>query len=123
MSIRSYSENNPILKMKAKNSASPNIIHCLDSTLLSLIINRLHSLGIKDIFIIHDAIAVHPNYMDTLHRVFRECFIQLITQNNIMQMIYDQNAWNLKDKSKLPDVPKIGDLDVSKALHSPSILR
>ena len=122
MSIDSYSENNPILKRKAKNGASPNVIHCLDSTLLSMIINRLHKLGIYNIFIIHDAIAVHPNYMD-MHKVFRECFIELVTQNNILQNIYDQNAWNLKDKSKLPDVPKVGDLDVSKALLSPTILR
>ena len=88
-----------------------------------MIINRLHKLGIYNIFIIHDAIAVHPNYMDALHKVFRECFIELVTQNNISQTIYDQNAWNLKDKSKLQDVPKLGDLDVSFALLSPTILR
>ena len=123
MKVLSYSEKNKIALGKAQRAASPNVVHCLDSTLLTMIINLLYKRGVKDIFIIHDAIAVHPNFVGILRDTFRECFVQLMTEHNILQNIYDENAWNLKDKSKLPNVPKPGDLDVTLALNSPSIFR
>ena len=36
-------------------------------------------------------------------------------------MVHDQNSAMLKDPSKIPNIPKPGDLDVTLALNSPSI--
>ena len=127
---------------KQVNSIIPNIIHSFDGSHLINLINYFKSTEIS-LLPIHDCFGCHPNDMDELASEVRKQFVLLYSNNNFLEdfhkkfiddiisftTIYkDENLKTYieielknkrkdKDKTKkvyLPDVPKMGTLELKQ---------
>lgn len=126
-------------KLKQSNAIIPNIIHSLDATHLINLINNAQDQSFTPIITVHDCFGTHPNKMDELAFKVRKEFILLYSQNNflatyhnrLIQSIKDNNykvIFNEEEKSnyvinnyraiKIPNVPKLGELDLKKIIDS-----
>ena len=126
-------------KLKQSNAIIPNIIHSLDASHLMNVINTNFDQNFDPIVTVHDCFGTHPNNMEHLvYRVKKE-FIILYSQQNfletfqnrILQSIRDNNfeiIFNNEDNKsyvifneesiKIPNIPKLGDLDLKKIIES-----
>jgi len=85
----------------------PNIIHSLDASHLTLIINRWD----KYILPIHDCFGTHPNDMINLSEIVRNCFVSLYSSKDFLHKIDKKFRDNLIDY-KIPIILKDGEESV-----------
>lgn len=99
---------------KAKLGIAPNIIHSLDGSHLAMIVAVYEGYIIP----IHDSLATHACDVDTMHRIIREQFVKLYTENDIIEQVKEAAK---KQGAFIYDVitPKKGDLDITRVLTSP----
>ena len=71
----------------------PNIIHSLDATHLTMVINKWN----KYILPIHDCFGTHPNDMTYLAELVRETFVSLYSDKSFLKRIDDKFRANLND--------------------------
>lgn len=107
-------------KRKQRSSISPNFIHSLDGAALQSSVIKAHSEGITDLLLIHDSFGCLPVDMPRYVQIVRETFVDMYTQFDPLQAIYDTAFADLSDKSKakLPKPPERGDFDISLVLES-----
>jgi DNA-directed RNA polymerase len=125
--------------LKQSNAIIPNIIHSLDATHLINLINNSGDQGFDSIITVHDCFGTHPNNMEKLvYRVKKE-FILLYSQENFLQTFHNRLIQSIKDNNfniilneedqrdyvifneemiKIPNVPKLGELDLQKIIES-----
>lgn len=96
-------------KQTAQNGISPNFIHSLDSAHLCKVLNAFP----HEIIPIHDSFAVHPHNVDELHRVLREEFIKMYTQEDVLKRLTENNVF----VEEVP-APEKGDLDLNEVRTS-----
>ena len=102
---------------KAASGSSPNLVHSVDAAHMHMVVAEGARRGINHFAMIHDDFGVHARYIDEWHSIIREKFIELHSGKNILQDFKDQQE--ARTGVTLPDLPKIGDLelqDVSKSL-------
>lgn len=89
---------------------SPNYVHSMDASHMSLVINRLHNEGITSFGAIHDSYSVHADDVDRLLEVTKEVFVEMydldVFQDIKRQFISNDNGFDF-------EVPKGGSLDLS----------
>jgi|GEM_PF-5068292 len=98
---------------------APNYIHSLDSGHAAMVIDRFaENLG-KDsscgIAAVHDSFAANATNIDLLHKIVRETFCEIHADNQLAvfkEQIEEQVAVTL------PDLPKLGELDLQNVLKS-----
>lgn len=122
---------------KQTNAIIPNIIHSLDA---SHLINVINSTPYSEYIItVHDCFGTHPNDMEILATRVKKEFILLYTQDNFLQKFHDRIIQSIKDNNfeinlnqmehgyfvifndeyiKIPNVPKLGSLDLQKIVDS-----
>nr|QWO71396.1 RNA polymerase [Termitomyces sp. K1Ag] len=137
MVLREYSDETD--NQKQNNAIIPNIIHSLDATHLINLINKNEKEKLKHIITIHDCFGTHPNSMGELSYRVRIEFIALYLQENFLETFHQRLIQSIKDNNfeifkinpyselfvrfdygliKVPDIPKLGDLDLKKILSS-----
>jgi DNA-directed RNA polymerase len=137
MVLREYF--NEIDKQKQCNAIIPNIIHYLDATHLINLINSSGDNGFDSIITIHDCFGTHPNNMGELIYMVKREFILLYSQDNFLNTFHNRIIKNIKDNNfeiifkeeeninyiilndtliKIPNVPKLGKLDLKKIIES-----
>ena len=101
------------------NGQSPNYIHSMDASHLVLTIDACLDKGVENFAMIHDSFATHAGNTDTLRDTLREEFVKMYSENNLAKF-RDEIASQLSPKNakKLPELPKQGNLDITKVLNS-----
>jgi DNA-directed RNA polymerase len=81
-----YKKKNIMDLVKSKAAIAPNIIHSLDSSLLSFIVNDFDK---KDILTIHDCFMVLPNDMKDLYELLVKQYINVYCDHDFLNSFND----------------------------------
>ena len=130
---------NELDKIKQTNAIIPNIIHSLDATHLINLINKSQDMGFAPIITVHDCFGTHPNKMDELAFMVKKEFVLLYSQENFLKTYHDRLIQSIRDNNyiimfneeeksnyvinndraiKIPNFPKLGELDLQKIIES-----
>ena len=95
---------------KQNRAFAPNIIHAMDSTHKSLVVNELaRKYGIKNFSMIHDSFGTSFGNMDLLQKVTRSTFSEMYSGNkNFMKFLYknfDDQGVKMRNFLRNPDNP------------------
>lgn len=101
-------------RRKAASGIAPNFVHSLDSTHLMMVLNAFSG----DIVPIHDSLATHACDVDEMHKVIREQFFVLYTQNDPLKVVTEAAVQAGADTSDLT-VPEKGNLNLQRVIESP----
>lgn len=122
---------------KQINAIIPNIVHSLDAAHLMNVIISATEKGISPVITVHDCFGTHPNRMAALQYEVKE-FILLYTHHDFLKTFHSRLIQSIQDnnletveiggKSKfvllpnetveIPQLPKIGQLDLEDVKHS-----
>lgn len=130
-------------KIKQNQACIPNIIHSLDATHLIKIILQAIEDSFSPIITVHDCFGTHPNKMAELEFRVKKEFVLLYTQENFLETFHNRIIQSIIDNSQtilekdgkqyvtlldtktdsyyeepIPDLPKLGNLDLEKIIHS-----
>ena len=76
---------------KQNRAFAPNIIHAMDATHKSLVVNNMkRKYGITDFSMIHDSFGTNYGDMDLLLKETRLAFLELYQGKNFMRYLYDE---------------------------------
>lgn len=106
--VRDWNDGTRPLAMQ--NAISPNFVHALDASHLTMVVNAMKADGL-DIVTIHDSFGTHPADVDTMHRHIREQFVALYSRPNLL-------AEFLWDVGGVGEPPERGSLDLREVLDS-----
>lgn len=107
-----------INKEKAKSAIAPNVIHSMDASHLMMTVLAANEKGIEDFSLIHDSFGTHAANTTELFYTVREAFIDLYDNYCPYETIRTSTLKSITDKSKVPDLPTKGDLDINGVLNS-----
>lgn len=106
--VREYNEDTKPLPMQ--NAVSPNFVHALDASHLTLTALDMQKRGL-DIVGIHDSFGTQPCDVDSLHTAVRESFVSMYRADNVLSNF-------LWDVDGIGEVPMRGTLDLQEVLNS-----
>lgn len=107
-----------INKAKAKSAVSPNVIHSMDGSHLMLTVLKAKAQGITNFSLIHDSFGTHAADTNDFFYIIREAFVEMYQDYCPYQTIYNSTLSALDDKSKAPQTPKMGTLNVNSVYSS-----
>lgn len=137
MVLREWTET--LDKAKQVQAVIPNIIHSLDATHLINLLNSADENNFNPIISIHDCFGTHPNKLEELSFMVKREFVLLYTQSNFLENFHDRIIQAIKDNQYIihenkengdqfvkinrkthiiPQVPKLGSLDLQNILDS-----
>lgn len=108
-------------KHKQKTGIAPNFVHSQDGSHLRMTIR--HSFlkyGIESFAVIHDSFGTIPADAGSLFKAVRESMVETYDGKDILADFYEQFADQLHESQldKMPELPKMGKLDVKQILKS-----
>ncbi|QQO90848.1 RNA polymerase [Pseudomonas phage Misse] len=105
--VREFNDDTNSISMQ--NAISPNFVHALDASHLTLVALAMKALGLDGLFI-HDSFGTHPSDVDTMHRLIREKFVELY-QNDVL----GDFLWAVGAEG---EIPMRGRLELKQVLES-----
>ena len=75
---------------KQNRAFAPNVIHMMDATHKSLVVEALKKAGIKDFSMIHDSFGTHFGNMDLLLVETKKAFLEMYKGKNFMNFLADE---------------------------------
>lgn len=111
---KSYSKDISVPKMKS--GSSPNFVHTIDSTLLRMVALKMREEGIVMQDFIHDSFGCHANEVESMLRITKQCFIELMASDIIARLHEELSAQvplDEKSQDALQKIvpPKLTDFD------------
>ena len=97
------------------NGLSPNFVHSMDATALTLTVNKCLQKGINNFAVVHDSYGVHAHYVPSMAESIRKSFVQMYDTTDVLDKFYDNVIDILPD---LDDPPEKGDLNIKEVLNS-----
>ena len=94
---------------------SPNYVHSMDASHMSLVINKLRDKGITSFGAIHDSFSVHADDVDELLETTKDVFIKMYNCDVFADMC--AQFVNCDDKFEVQE-PSTGGLDLNKIKES-----
>jgi len=88
-----------LLVHKQRNGIAPNFVHSLDSAHLMSVVLASKEAGINDFLLIHDSFACLPSQMGRFGRIVRETFVNMYTNNEPLQEVFDNAVGALMKKA------------------------
>lgn len=119
--VRSRVRLNPtevINKDKQKSAVAPNIIHSLDAAHLMLTVLEAHEVGINHFSLIHDSFGTHAGNTTRFFQIIRETFVQMYEEYDPLEEIHSSTIKAADDKTKVPQPPVRGPLDIRGVINS-----
>jgi DNA-directed RNA polymerase len=107
-----------IKKDKAKSAISPNVIHSLDASHLLLTVLDAVDADIRSFSLIHDSFGTHAADTEKFFHIIRSAFVNMYTEYDPFEEIHAYTMEALDDKSRCPDLPQKGSVDLSKVMES-----
>lgn len=97
------------------NGIAPNFVHSLDAAHLMSVVNAMADHGVRHLALIHDSFGTHAANAALLSEQLRRTFIDQYTPN-VLERFRDQLVEQLPPElaAKLPPLPPLGSLDLSK---------
>ena len=108
-------ETTKIDKRRTINGVSPNFVHSMDATALTLTINRCIKDGIHDFSVVHDSFGVHAHFVPRLANSIRESFVDMYSKTDVLEEFYENVVDVIPD---LREPPSRGELDITGVLDS-----
>lgn len=105
-------------RKRYKSSSSPNLVHSMDASALTMTVNRCYADGIEEFAMIHDSFGTHSPNMDALNKHIREAFVALYQDNDILGNLYSKALADLPTGVDVPVPPTKGGLDLQQVLTS-----
>ena len=102
-------------KRRTANGVSPNFVHSMDATALTLTINKSISDGIKDFSVVHDSFGVHAHHVPKLADSIRSSFVDMYSKTDVLEDFYENVVDVLPN---LEEPPSKGELDILGVLDS-----
>jgi DNA-directed RNA polymerase len=106
--VQEWTEDTKSVAMQ--NAISPNFVHALDASHLTLTALELQKHG-ACMTGIHDSFGTHPCDVDTMHEAIRSTFVKMYSSGNLL-------AEFLWDVQGVGEVPSRGTLELSEVLSS-----
>lgn len=106
--VREWTEGTRVHAMQ--NAISPNFVHALDASHLTMTVNAMAREGL-DVVAIHDSFGTHPCDVDVMHRCIREEFVALYSRPNLLA----EFLWEVEG---VGEPPQRGNLELSEVLDS-----
>lgn len=106
--VRVY--NGDVKPIPMANAISPNFVHNLDSTHLTLTALMMKAEGLHMVAI-HDSFGTHPSDVDALAKFLRQAFFDMYSNTDLLANLAFENG-----VASIP--PNRGDLDLSEVLRS-----
>lgn len=106
--VREFTEDTKAHAMQ--NAISPNFVHALDASHLTITANKMQENG-AELVAIHDSFGTHPCNVELMHRCVREGFVELYDKRNI----FGEFLW---DVGGVGAPPMRGNLEVRDVLES-----
>jgi DNA-directed RNA polymerase len=104
-------------RSKTRTGASPNFIHSLDASHLTMTINRCRDIGIDDFAMVHDSYGTHAPNMEAMSQLLRESFVDMYEQNDVLSQLR-LHACSILGTEDVPEPPSKGALDIRNVLKS-----
>lgn len=101
---------------RTRNGSSPNFIHSMDASALTLTIDRCHDLGIEDFAMVHDSYGTHAPNMPAMSQLLREAFVDMYEQHDVLTEL--KKHVESYTEGGLPDPPETGSLNLHNVLES-----
>lgn len=99
---------------------SPNFVHSMDAAHLMLTVVAAKEAGVSSFLVIHDTYGAHAADMDCLAQSLREAFVDMYQTNNVLRQFQTHMHKAMPASADvLPDIPEVGNLDLSLVLKSP----
>jgi DNA-directed RNA polymerase len=110
----------PLSKRKQVNSCVANYIHSIDASALMISTNNAKMHGIDNFAMIHDSYGILPSDVSLMNRIIRQVFVDIYTNEDLLQKFKDQVSAPLSPEEKLQllPMPKKGNLDINEVLES-----
>lgn len=108
ITVREWTEGTRAHSMQ--NAISPNFVHALDASHLTLVANSMHNANLSMVAI-HDSFGTHACDVDTMHSIIRTEFVSLYSNKGILSNF-------LWDVGGVGEPPTLGTLDLTEILSS-----
>jgi DNA-directed RNA polymerase len=100
------------------NAIAPNWVHSMDASHLRATVRKLWDAGMRSFSLIHDSYGTHCSNLDVLAETLREAFVEMYTDNEVLDTFARELQEQLPDGAHLPPPPRKGDLDLSLVMDS-----
>ena len=102
---------------KAVNSVTANFVHSADAAHLQMVALAARAEGIEMVAV-HDSFGCLAPHAARFNQIIREQFLRLHTDYDLLAAVLESARRNLPRNTKLPPLPKVGNLDLSQVLLS-----
>lgn len=102
---------------RTKLGSSPNFIHSLDASALTLTVNACLDQGIKSFAMVHDSFGTHSAAMPLMSEVLREEFVKMYIDHDVLADLRE-HASNVLGTDDLPELPPKGSLNIAGVILS-----
>jgi DNA-directed RNA polymerase len=113
LTVQYYTDEMDVRKMR--QGASPNFVHSMDATHMMMVLNAGLTEGLTSFAMIHDDFGTHACDIDKFHRIIRETFVRMYS-NDILGNFGEQLTAN--HSVVLPPKPRMGTLDLNEVLKA-----
>jgi DNA-directed RNA polymerase len=100
------------------SAASPNFVHSLDASALTLTVDNCLDQGITDFAMVHDSYATHSPNMPKLNDELRSAFVSMYEDNDVLHDLYTNAVTALPKGVEVPTPPTKGSLNLREVLKS-----
>lgn len=105
--IRNYNDDTQPIRMQ--NAISPNFVHALDASHVTLTASAMQDVGCSMVGI-HDSFGTHACDVPVMHRILREQFVSMYNRNMLGEFLWDVGA--------VSELPQRGNLELSQVVES-----
>lgn len=102
---------NTLDKRKQISGISPNFVHSMDASALTLTVVNALKAGVNNFAMIHDSYGTHAADTEILHDIIRNTFADMYSNHDVLQEIYE-HAKKSMPEAEIPKPPTKGSLDI-----------
>lgn len=99
-------------KKQSADAIASCFVHSLDACHLQMVVNEAWGLGIHQLALVHDSFGCLPSDATKLREVLNKTFVILYESSDVLADIRNETLGRIDDKSRVPEVPTFGNLDM-----------
>ncbi|GMH34103.1 hypothetical protein BSKO_01937 [Bryopsis sp. KO-2023] len=111
LNLSNQDAGSPVMKQRQRSAFPPNYVHSLDSSHMMMTAIGCHESGLAFAGV-HDSFWTHAGSVDEMNVILRENFFRLHSKP-LLEELRNNFIKLYPEVSKFPEVPELGDLDLS----------
>lgn len=102
------------------STVAPSFVHSLDACHLQATVSAASERSITNFAVVHDSFGTHACDIPELAKVIRQEFVDMYSENDVLQDFYDSNRSQITEKfeHEIPLMPERGSLDLQGILEN-----